>query len=56
MAWMVHVTSLWRLHRAEAEDERVDAIDCSGPFYPNFAIFYVLCPMCICFLVFCLSL
>jgi hypothetical protein len=56
MARMVHVTSLQRLHRAEAEDEQVDATDCIGPFYPNFAIFYVLCPMCICFLVFCLGL
>jgi hypothetical protein len=40
---MVHVVSLWKLHRVEAEDRWVDATGCIGPFYLNFIIFYVLC-------------
>jgi hypothetical protein len=43
-ARMVHVTLLLRLHRVEAEDGRVDATGYVRPFYPNFVIFYVLCP------------
>jgi hypothetical protein len=39
---MVHVVSSWRLHQIEAEDEWVDATDCIGPLYPNFAVFLVL--------------
>jgi hypothetical protein len=53
-AWMVHVASSQRLCRVEAEDARVDAMTCIGPFSPNFAVFYVLGPRGI--LVFCLSL
>jgi hypothetical protein len=41
---MVHVVSLLRLHRVEAEDGWVDAAGYVRPFYPNFIIFYVLCP------------
>jgi hypothetical protein len=51
---MVHVASSQRLCRVEAEDSRVDAMTCIGPFSPNFAVFYVLGPRGI--LVFCLSL
>jgi hypothetical protein len=35
---------LRRLHRVETEDGWVDAMGCIRPFYPNFAIFYVLAP------------
>jgi hypothetical protein len=43
-AWMVHITSLWRLRLAEAEakDGLVDAMRYIGLFYPNFTIFHVL--------------
>jgi hypothetical protein len=41
---MVHMASSWRFHRVEAEDRRVDMMGCVGPFYPNFAIFIILCP------------
>jgi hypothetical protein len=41
-ARMMHVTSLWRLRRVEAEDERVDAMSCIVPFYFKFAVFYEL--------------
>jgi hypothetical protein len=51
---MVHVTSLRRLRRVEAEDECVDTIGCVKLFYPNFDIFIVLGPKRI--LVFCLRL
>jgi hypothetical protein len=44
MAQMVHVASSWRLRQIDAEDERVDATGCIGPFYPNFAVFIVLGP------------
>jgi hypothetical protein len=40
--WMVHMASLWRLCRDEAEDIRVNATGCIVLFYPNFAIFVVL--------------
>jgi hypothetical protein len=30
------------LRRVEAEDGRVDIMDCIEPFYPNFIVFYVL--------------
>jgi hypothetical protein len=43
-AWMVHVASSQGLHRVEAEDGRVNAMGCVGPFYPKFVIFYVLGP------------
>jgi hypothetical protein len=52
--WMVHVASSWRLRRDQAEDGRVDAIGCVGPYYPYFAVYFVLGPMGI--LVFCLLL
>jgi hypothetical protein len=39
---MVHVASSRRLSRVEAEDERVNVTGCVGPFYSNFAVFYVL--------------
>jgi hypothetical protein len=41
---MVHVASSWRLRRDQVKDGRVDVMGCIGPFYPNFAIFYVLGP------------
>jgi hypothetical protein len=36
------MASSQRLHRVQAEDGRVDAMGCIGPFYPRIAIFYVL--------------
>jgi hypothetical protein len=42
MAQMVHVASSRRSHGDEVEDERVDAVDCIGLFYPNFVVFFVL--------------
>jgi hypothetical protein len=42
MAQMVHVASSQRSHGDEVEDERVDAVDCIGLFYPNFVVFFVL--------------
>jgi hypothetical protein len=33
-----------RLRQREVEDERVGAMGCVGPCYPNFAIFNVLGP------------
>jgi hypothetical protein len=36
--WVVHVTSLWKLHRVKAEDEQVDATGCVGPFYPKIIV------------------
>jgi hypothetical protein len=53
---MVHVASSRRLCRVEADDGRVDAMGYVGPFYPNFAVFYVLGPMSILVLVFFLGL
>jgi hypothetical protein len=41
---MVHVVSSWRVHRVEAEDERVNVTDNVRLFYPNFIIFVVLDP------------
>jgi hypothetical protein len=41
---MMHVASMWRLHRVETEDGRVNATGCVGPFYPNFDVFIVLDP------------
>jgi hypothetical protein len=41
-AQMVHVASLRRLRRVEAENGWVDATGYIGPFYPNFIVFYVL--------------
>jgi hypothetical protein len=41
--WVVHVASSRRLRRVEAEDGWVDAMGYIGLFYPNFAIFFVLC-------------
>jgi hypothetical protein len=43
-AWMVYVALSRRLRRVEAKDGWVDATGCIGPFYPNFIVFYVLCP------------
>jgi hypothetical protein len=40
---MVHVESSRKLHQVEAKNGRVDAMGCVGPYYPNFAILYVLC-------------
>jgi hypothetical protein len=54
MAWMVHMASSWRLHQAKAEDGWVDVMGYIGPFYSNFAVFYVLDHRGI--LVFCLGL
>jgi hypothetical protein len=51
---MVHVASLRRLRRAEAEDGRVDTMGCIRPLYPNFVVFYILDRMGI--LVFYLSI
>jgi hypothetical protein len=51
---MVHVALLRRLSRVEAEDGWVDVMGYVGPFYPNFAIFFVLDPRGI--LVLCLDL
>jgi hypothetical protein len=39
---MVHIASSWRLSQVEAEDGRVNVMCCVGPFYSNFAVFYVL--------------
>jgi hypothetical protein len=39
---MMHVASSRRSHGDEVEDERVDAVDCIGLFYPNFVVFFVL--------------
>jgi hypothetical protein len=41
---MLHVTSSWRLHRVKAEDGQVNVMSYVEPFYPNFAVFYVLGP------------
>jgi hypothetical protein len=41
-AWMMYVTSSWRLGRVEAENRRVDVMGYIGPLYPNFAIFILL--------------
>jgi hypothetical protein len=41
-AWMMHMTSLRRLHRVKAVDGRVDVTDCVEPFYSKFTVFYVL--------------
>jgi hypothetical protein len=41
---VVHVASLRRLCREEAEDRRVDATGCVGPFYPKIDVSSVLCP------------
>jgi hypothetical protein len=41
---MVHVASSRRLRREEAEDGRVDATDCVGPFYPKIISSSVLDP------------
>jgi hypothetical protein len=42
--WVVHVASSRRLRRVEAEDGRIDAMDCVGLFYPKITILYVLGP------------
>jgi hypothetical protein len=39
---MVHVASSSRSRGDQAEDERIDAMDCVGHCYPYFAIFDVL--------------
>ena len=39
---VVLVASSWRSRGVEAEDGRVDATGCVGPFYPKIFIFYVL--------------
>jgi hypothetical protein len=41
---VVHVAWSRRLRQDEAEDGRVDATGCVGPFYPKIIIFYVLGP------------
>jgi hypothetical protein len=33
-----------RLREDQVEDERVNAMGCVGPFYPNFVVFFVLGP------------
>jgi hypothetical protein len=43
-AQMLHVTSSRRLHRVKAEDGHVNVTSYVEPFYPNFAVFYVLGP------------
>jgi hypothetical protein len=53
---MVQLTTSWRLHQVEAEDGRVDAMDCVRPFYHNFIIFFVLGTRSILVLVFYLDL
>jgi hypothetical protein len=40
--WVVHVASSQMLRRVEAEDGRIDAMDCVGPFYPKIIVFSVL--------------
>jgi hypothetical protein len=40
---MVHVASSWRLRRDRVKDRRVDVMGCVRPYYPCFAIFFVLC-------------
>jgi hypothetical protein len=39
---VVHVAPSWRLRRDQVKDGRVDATGCVGPYYPYFAVFYVL--------------
>jgi hypothetical protein len=39
---MVHLASSQMSYRDEAEDGRVDATGCIGPFYPYFIIFTIL--------------
>jgi hypothetical protein len=39
---IVHMTSSRMSREDEAEDRRVDAMDCIKLFYPNFAVFIVL--------------
>jgi hypothetical protein len=41
---VVHVATLRRLRRRQAEDGRVDAMGCVGPCYPCFAVFFLLSP------------
>jgi hypothetical protein len=41
----VHVAPSRRLRRDEAEDGRVNAMGCVGPFYLTFVVFIVLVPM-----------
>jgi hypothetical protein len=50
---MVYVTSLRRLRRGQVENVRIDMMGYIRPYYPFFAIFFVLCPRCV--LVFCLA-
>jgi hypothetical protein len=40
---MVHMASLWRLHRDEAKERLVDATGYIRLFYPNFTVVVVLC-------------
>jgi hypothetical protein len=30
--------TMWRLHRRQVEDGRVDATGCVGPYYPTFIV------------------
>jgi hypothetical protein len=41
-ARMVHVASLQRSRGDEAEDGRIDVMDCIVLFYPNFTVFFIL--------------
>jgi hypothetical protein len=41
-AWMVRVTSSWRLREDQVENEQVDVMSYVGPYYPCFIIFFVL--------------
>jgi hypothetical protein len=41
---IVHVVPSRKLRRVQAEDERVDTIDCIGPYYHYFIVFIVLGP------------
>jgi hypothetical protein len=43
-AWMVHVSSLRRLHRDQVEDGWVDVMGCVGPGCSCFVIFFILSP------------
>jgi hypothetical protein len=42
--WVVHVSPLWRLHRDQVEDGRVDVMGYVGSCNPYIVVFFVLCP------------
>jgi hypothetical protein len=39
---VVHVPSSWQLRQEDAEDGRVDATGCVGPFFPKIIVFSIL--------------